>query len=91
MAMNQILGGGKKQNKTSNAGGGLGSLAGQLLGGSSHGGSGHSKPSATSAITGTLVNSLLGGKQQGKTGHSQSGPAGLMNAVGGLFGKNDKV
>ncbi|TQS38745.1 hypothetical protein Golomagni_00742 [Golovinomyces magnicellulatus] len=89
-AMNQLLGGGKKP-KNSNSGGPLGALAGQLLGGSSHGGS-HSKPS--SSITGSLVSSFLGGKQPDKTSHSgshqQPGHGGLMNTVSGLFTKGDK-
>ncbi|RKF54354.1 hypothetical protein GcM3_210017 [Golovinomyces cichoracearum] len=90
LAMNQLLGSGKKK-MNSNNGGPLGALAGQLLGGSSHGGS-HSKPS--SSITGSLVSSLLGGKQPDKTSHHGSpqkpGHGGLMNTVSGLFTKNDK-
>jgi hypothetical protein len=95
-AMNQLLGGGKKQNQ-----GGLGQLGGlasQFLGGgSSHSNQGHSSGggSAASGIVGALAGQLLGGgKKQdhqpqnytGSQNQQQSQGGGLMGSLGGMFG-----
>lgn len=97
-AMNQLLGGGKKQNHGSSNQSGLMSIAGQFLGsGGKHNSSGGgSSSSSAGGIVGALAGSLLGsGKKtdnQQQTNYSgaqtpsQGHGGGFMESVGGMFG-----
>jgi hypothetical protein len=90
-AMNQLLGGGRKQNQ-----GGLSELASQFFGGgSSHNHHSSGGGSMTSGIVGALADQLLGGgKKQdyqqpnytGSQNTQQSQGASLMGSLGGMFG-----
>ncbi|EKD17503.1 WW domain-containing protein [Drepanopeziza brunnea f. sp. 'multigermtubi' MB_m1] len=95
-AMNQLLGGKKKQ---SGGGSGLAGIASSFLGGGSSHSGGQSSSSIGSAggIVGSLAGQFLGGKKKQdhsqqnanysgstSTGHSSGG--GLMGQIGGMFG-----
>lgn len=91
--MQQLLGGGKKQNQGGL--GNLGELASQFLSsGSSHNNQSNAAGSGTSGIVGALAGQLLGGgkkhdQQQSYTGSQntqQQSQGGLMGSLGGMFG-----
>lgn len=88
-AMNQLLKGGKKPNEN-NGLGGLGVLAGQLLGGggsSGHGSSNH----GSAGIASSLVTGFLGGGGNSSHGSGNNAPAGIAGSlVTGLLGGGKK-
>lgn len=95
--MNALIGGGKKQSQ-----GGLGGLASSFLGSGSsgsHGSSGGHSSGGAGGIVGALAGSLLGGGKKPNSAQQsgnysgaqqpqqhQSGAAGMMGSVTGMFG-----
>lgn len=93
--MQQLLGGGQKQNQNQGGLGNLGALASQFLNsGSSHNNQGSAGGSAASGIVGALAGQLLGGgkkhdQQQSYTGSQntqQQSQGGLMGSLGSMIG-----